>query len=111
MEFLWQLGCNLSYGSPAFRRSSATNIRSRHLKAASRLHRERGIHFVNDCYKMVDAANPMKPELAGTHLKSINDAKGNPLFPDLDHFQGQSGSPRLAFSGNLTLRSDIELRT
>jgi cytochrome c len=38
--------------------------------------------FVEDCDKKVNAAHPIKPELAGQDLLSIKDPSGKQVFPD-----------------------------
>jgi len=52
--------------------------------------------FVEDCDKKVMAAHPMRPELVGKDLTSIEDARGKGLYPDPEGFckrvkEGRSG--------------------
>jgi cytochrome c len=37
--------------------------------------------FVDDCSKMVVAANPLRPEQVGHEFMSLKDTKGNDIFP------------------------------
>jgi hypothetical protein len=49
--------------------------------------------FVQDCDKKVVAAHPMIPERAGTDLATIKDAKGNPIYPNVQHLCTEARRP------------------